>query len=141
MKYTDKKREKARYDVDYAKKNIKRVPLDMQKDDYDKLQAAASAAGEKVNTYIKRAIFERMEREQAQQAAQPEDAQQNSRPSTLDTMRAIAASGRSVADIIREERAAAAAKAEADQVETQRGDIPISFPDSDDDIDKVDLPF
>ena len=62
----DKKREKARYDVDYAKKNIKRVPLDMQKDDYDKLQAAASAAGEKVNTYIKRAIFERMEREQAQ---------------------------------------------------------------------------
>ena len=83
MKYTDKKREKARYDVDYAKKNIKRVPLDMQKDDYDKLQAAASAAGEKVNTYIKRAIFERMEREQAHTAAQPEDAQQNSHPSTL----------------------------------------------------------
>ena len=66
MKDTNKKREKAKYDVDYAKKNIKRVPLDMQKDDYDKLQAAASAAGEKVNTYIKRAIFERMEREQAQ---------------------------------------------------------------------------
>lgn len=65
MKDTDKKREKAKYDVDYAKKNIKRVPLDMQKDDYDKLQAAASAAGEKVNTYIKRAIFERMGREQA----------------------------------------------------------------------------
>ena len=80
MKDTDKKREKARYDVDYAKKNIKRVPLDMQKDDYDKLQAAASAAGEKVNTYIKRAIFERMEREQAQvggglgiSAARPEE--------------------------------------------------------------------
>ena len=69
MTDTDKKREKARYDVDYAKKNIKRVPLDMQKDDYDKLQAAASAAGEKVNTYIKRAIFERMEREQAQAQA------------------------------------------------------------------------
>ena len=66
MKDTDKKREKAKYDVDYAKKNIKRVPLDMQKDDYDKLQAAASAAGEKVNTYIKRAIFERMERERTQ---------------------------------------------------------------------------
>ena len=66
MNDTDKKREKAKYDVDYAKKNIKRVPLDMQKDDYDKLQAAASVAGEKVNTYIKRAIFERMEREQTQ---------------------------------------------------------------------------
>ena len=44
------------------------------------LQAAASAAGEKVNTYIKRAIFERMEREQAQagggfgiSAARPEE--------------------------------------------------------------------
>ena len=69
MNDTDKKREKAKYDVDYAKKNIKRVPLDMQKDDYDKLQAAASAAGEKVNTYIKRAIFERMERNRHRQGA------------------------------------------------------------------------
>ena len=66
MKDTDKKREKAKYDVDYAKKNIKRVPLYMLKDDYDKLQAAASAAGEKVNTYIKRAVFHRMVRQQTQ---------------------------------------------------------------------------
>ena len=105
------------------------------------IRAAAAKAGQSVQAYVLQAVRERMEREQAQQAAQPEDAQQNSRPSTLHTMRAIAASGRSVADIIREERAAAAAKAEADRAETQRGNIPISFPDSDDDIDKVDLPF
>ena len=105
------------------------------------IRAAAASVGQSVQAYILQAIRERMEREQAQQAAQPEDAQQNSRPSTLDTMRAIAASGRSVADIIREERAAAEATAEADRAETHRGDIPISFPDSDDDTDKVDLPF
>ena len=38
----------------------------MQKSDYEKLQAAANAAGEKINAYIKKAIAERMEREQAQ---------------------------------------------------------------------------
>ena len=108
------------------------------KEDGAAIRAAAAKAWQSVQAYVLQAVRERMEREQAQQAAQPEDAQQNSRPSTLDTMRAIAASGRS---IIREERAAAAAKAEADREETHRGDIPISFPDSDDDIDKVDLPF
>lgn len=57
---------KAQYDIEYAKNKIKRVPLDMQKSDYEKLQAAANAAGEKINAYIKKAIAERMEREQAQ---------------------------------------------------------------------------
>lgn len=47
----------------YKESNIKRVPLDMQIDKYEELKAAAYAAGEKVNTYIKRAIEERMERE------------------------------------------------------------------------------
>lgn len=50
----------------YKEKNIKRVPLDMQIDAYKALQAAADRAGEKVNTYIKKAIEQRMEREQAQ---------------------------------------------------------------------------
>ena len=57
---------KAKYDIEYAKNKIKRVPLDMQKSDYEKLQAAANAAGEKINAYIKKEIAERMEREQAQ---------------------------------------------------------------------------
>lgn len=49
----------------YKEKNIKRVPLDMQKTEYDLLRAAATTSGEKVNEYIKKAIRERMEREQS----------------------------------------------------------------------------
>ncbi len=66
MAEVQKKRNKAKYDIDYAKRNIKRVPLDMQISDYEKLQSAASEAGEKVNEYIKKAIRQRMEREEAQ---------------------------------------------------------------------------
>ena len=58
-----KKADKAKYDIEYAKHNIKRVPLDMQKADYENLKAAAAARGEKVNEYIKIAIRERMARD------------------------------------------------------------------------------
>ena len=47
----------------YKEKNIKRIPLDVQKEKYEEIKAAADAAGEKVNTYIKKAIDERMERD------------------------------------------------------------------------------
>lgn len=47
----------------YRAKKIKRVPLDMQNEEYEKLKSAASAAGESVNGYIKRAIEMRMEKE------------------------------------------------------------------------------
>lgn len=47
----------------YKEKNIKRVPLDMQKSAYERLQVAAAAQGERVNEYIKKAIEQRMERE------------------------------------------------------------------------------
>ena len=57
-----RKADKAKYDIAYAKSNIKRVPLDMQKSDYEQLKAAAEERGEKVNEYIKIAIKERMER-------------------------------------------------------------------------------
>jgi len=60
---SSKKAEKAKYDIAYAKSNIKRVPLDMQKADYEALKAAADAKQEKVNEYIKNAIRERMERD------------------------------------------------------------------------------
>ncbi len=39
------KEEKAKYDIDYAKKNLKRIPLDVQKPEYDKIKAAADNAG------------------------------------------------------------------------------------------------
>ena len=46
----------------YAKKNLKRIPLDVQKEKYEEIKAAAEASGESVNDYIKKAIDERMER-------------------------------------------------------------------------------
>lgn len=46
----------------YKSEKIKRVPLDMQKEDYDVLKATADAMGEKVNEFIKKAIKERLER-------------------------------------------------------------------------------
>ena len=48
----------------YKKDNIKRVPLDMQITEYERLKAVADSQGERVNEYIKKAIRERMEREQ-----------------------------------------------------------------------------
>jgi len=47
----------------YRATSIKRVPLDMQIEKYDEIKSAASATGETVNGYIKKAIDERLERE------------------------------------------------------------------------------
>lgn len=47
----------------YKAGKIKRVPLDMQIVDYERVKAAADAAGQAVNRYIKQAIIERLERE------------------------------------------------------------------------------
>lgn len=47
----------------YQKEKLKRIPLDVPKEKYEEIKAAADAAGEKVNRYIKEAIEERMRRE------------------------------------------------------------------------------
>ncbi|MCF2680657.1 hypothetical protein JQM69_08115 [Faecalicatena contorta] len=47
----------------YAKAKLKRIPLDVQKEKYEEIKTAATAAGETVNGYIKKAIDERMERD------------------------------------------------------------------------------
>lgn len=52
---------KKRYDTQYAKDRLKRIPLNVQKDKYRKIKAAADAAGESVNGYIKSAIDMRIE--------------------------------------------------------------------------------
>lgn len=57
------KEDKTKYDIEYAKKKLKRIPLDVQKEKYEEIKTAADAAGEKVNGYIKKAIDERMARE------------------------------------------------------------------------------
>ncbi|WP_195565632.1 hypothetical protein [Blautia wexlerae] len=56
---------KAKYDIEYAKNKLKRIPLDVQKEKYEEIKAAATAAGESVNGYIKKAVDERMERDNA----------------------------------------------------------------------------
>lgn len=52
--------------MEYAKRSLKRIPLDVQKEKYEEIKAAADAVGEKVNQYIKKAIDERMERDSNQ---------------------------------------------------------------------------
>ena len=47
----------------YREKSIKRIPLDVQKEKYEEIKAAADRAGESVNGYIKKAVDQRIERE------------------------------------------------------------------------------
>lgn len=47
----------------YAKKNIKRIPLDVQKEKYEEITTAAASRGESVNGYIKKVIDTRLESE------------------------------------------------------------------------------
>ena len=58
MPYNDAQKKAA---IKYKEKNIKRIPLDVQKEKYEEIKAAAEAAGESVNGYIKTAIDMRME--------------------------------------------------------------------------------
>ena len=56
------KEDKAKYDINYAKAKLKRIPLDVQKEKYEQIKAAAVRNGESVNGYIKKAIDARIER-------------------------------------------------------------------------------
>ena len=49
--------------IDYAKKNLKRIPLDVQKEQYEIIKAHAESRDETVNGFIKRAINETMARD------------------------------------------------------------------------------
>lgn len=49
--------------VEYAKRNLKRIPLDVQKEHYEIIKAHAEAQSETVNGFIKRAINETMQRD------------------------------------------------------------------------------
>lgn len=54
---------KAKYDIEYAKRSLKRIPLDVQKDRYEQIKEHAESKGETVNGFIKRAISETMVRD------------------------------------------------------------------------------
>ena len=61
MPYSETKKA---YNAEYIKKHIKRIPLDVQNDQYDAIKAAADSVGESVNGYIKKAVFMRISAEE-----------------------------------------------------------------------------
>lgn len=54
---------KTKYNINYAKEKLKRIPLDVQREKYEEIRAHAQARGESVNGFIKRAIDEAIERD------------------------------------------------------------------------------
>ena len=50
---------KKSYDAAYVRDHYKRVPLQLKKSDYEKIRAAAEAAGETVSGYIRGAVLAR----------------------------------------------------------------------------------
>jgi hypothetical protein len=82
----EKKQQKRQYDMKYAKSHLKRIPLDVPKASYDEIKAHAAGQGETVNGFIKRAITETMERDQAQPigaSAQHESAEESTEPKSF----------------------------------------------------------
>lgn len=57
------------YIYQYAKENLKRIPLDVPKSDYEEIKAHASSNGESVNGFIKRAISETIARDGTEKLA------------------------------------------------------------------------
>lgn len=57
MAYNEKKRA---YNMEYTKTHLKRIPLEVQLSKYEEIKAAAEAAGQSVNGYIKEAIETRL---------------------------------------------------------------------------------
>ena len=49
--------------IEYAKRSLKRIPLDVQKEKYEEIAAAAEKSGKSINGYIKEAIDEKMQRD------------------------------------------------------------------------------
>lgn len=54
---------KQKYDMEYAKTHLKRIPLDVQINKYEEIKKHAESKGESVNGFIKRAIDEAMKRD------------------------------------------------------------------------------
>lgn len=63
MEQEKKQLKKKQYDIQYAKENLKRIPLDVPKATYEEIKAHAEAHSESVNGFIKRAINDTMERD------------------------------------------------------------------------------
>lgn len=64
MEYSESKK---KYNLEYAKKKLKRIPLDVKVEKYEEIKTAAATSGETINGYIKKAIDERMQRDKGNQ--------------------------------------------------------------------------
>ena len=64
MEYSESKK---KYNLEYAKKKLKRIPLDVQVEKYEEIKTDAATSGETINGYIKKAIDERMQRDKGNQ--------------------------------------------------------------------------
>ena len=61
QKLSDKAKEnKMKYTNEWKRQNIKRVALEVSLSKYDEIKQAADTSGESINGYIKRAIDERL---------------------------------------------------------------------------------
>ena len=60
MGYSENKK---KYNIEYTKTHIKRVPLDLPLQKYEEVKTHSQETGESVNGFIKRAINETMERD------------------------------------------------------------------------------
>ena len=56
-KYTESQKKAS---LKYAKENLKRVPLDLKKEEYERLSAAAKSADMSINGFVKAAINEKI---------------------------------------------------------------------------------
>ena len=54
---------KAKYNMKYKKEHYKQIPLQVTFDKYEEIKLSAEKHGEKVNTYIKKAIDERLSKD------------------------------------------------------------------------------
>lgn len=117
------------YNNAFNRQKYDRISVMVQKGQKEQIQAAASRQGQSLNAYIVGAVNERMEREQPE-----ERERKRTGLSILETMRQIAASGKSVVELTQESIAATGQNA-------QPGDNSIISVKDDAEDEKVDLPF
>ena len=55
-----KKFDKKAYNLDYARKKLKRIPLDIQIESFEKWKKYAEIAGLSLNTFIKKSVEEKI---------------------------------------------------------------------------------
>lgn len=59
--------DKSKYDIEYRKNKLKRIPLDIPKDKYEQIKNHAYCRGETINGFIKRCIDSTMKQDNERQ--------------------------------------------------------------------------